>query len=119
MQRSGLDELVRRRVLDEGAVYVGCSAGSIVAGATIQPAHWKGWDDPQAGGELAEVEWSEAACRSMRLVPDRAFFPHYDEREWAALVEERRDELGEKVEVMCLTDDGSSVYVSGEEGDEA
>ena len=40
MRRSGLDSLVRRRV-EQGALYVGCSAGSIVAGRSIVPRHTK------------------------------------------------------------------------------
>merc|ERR1719291_567719 len=44
MRRSGFDKLVKRRV-EAGALYVGCSAGSIVAGQSISTAFWKGWDD--------------------------------------------------------------------------
>ena len=117
MQRRGVDELVRRRVLDDGILYVGQSAGSIVAGATARTALWKGWDDPKAGGALDDVEWTDDELRCMSLAPRRAFFPHYDSQ-WAELVDERRGELGKAVEVMCLTDDGEHVYVSGEEADE-
>lgn len=118
MQRRGVDELVRRRVLDEGALYVGQSAGSIVAGATARTALWKGWDDPKAGGALEEVEWTDEKLRCMGLVPKRAFFPHYG-AQWDALVEERRGELGRSVELVCLSDDGKGVYVSGEEATDA
>lgn len=42
LRNSGLDAIIRER-LEAGAVYVGCSAGSIVAGASMQTAFWKGW----------------------------------------------------------------------------
>ena len=38
----------------EGAVYVGQSAGAVVAGATIRTAFWKGWDDPNAAPQDAD-----------------------------------------------------------------
>ncbi len=43
----GLDKLIRSRVA-AGALYVGCSAGAIVAGRSAATALWKGWDDPRA-----------------------------------------------------------------------
>ena len=117
MRRTGVDEIVKRRVLEQGCLYVGQSAGAIVAGASIQTALWKGWDDPEAGGDLKGVEWGEAECRAMALAPQHAFFPHYS-GEWAGLVEERRGELGEATEVVCLTDDGTGAFVVGEEEEE-
>lgn len=118
MRRRGLHTLVRRRVLDEGCLYVGQSAGAIIAGPTIRTAHWKGWDDPAAGGALEGVEWTDEAMQAVGLVPDRAFFPHYVESEHAALVASRAGECGDGVEVVCLTDDGETAYVSGEEADD-
>ena len=92
---------------------MGQSAGAIVAGSTIRPAYWKGWDDPSAGGSLEEVEWTDEKLKCMGLVPNRAFFPHYDEQ-WAATVEERRAEL-RGAELLCLTDDGRQAFVSGDD----
>ena len=43
----------------------------------------------------------------------RAFFPHYDPQ-WAKVVEERQGECG-KAQLVCLTDDGSTAWVSGDE----
>ena len=113
MHRRGLHQLVRHRVLNDGALYVGQSAGSIVAGATLRPAFFKGWDDPEAGGSLEGVEWTDERQRCMGLVPNRAFFPHYDPQ-WAKVVEERQGECG-KAQLVCLTDDGSTAWVSGDE----
>ena len=68
-------------------------------------------------GALADVEWSDAALRSMALVPkNRAYFPHYT-AEWEATVAERRKECG-GAEVVCLTDDGRTADVFGEEEEE-
>jgi peptidase E len=38
-----------------GCLYVGASAGAIVAGRSIETALWKGWDDPSVAGE--DFEW--------------------------------------------------------------
>ena len=113
MRRRGLHNMVRQRVLNDGCLYVGQSAGAIVAGATIRPAYFKGWDDPAAGGALEGVRWTDKELRCMGLAPNRAFFPHYDQR-WESTVQERKGELG-SAELVCLTDDGSVAYVSGEE----
>ena len=108
MRRTGLNELVRRRV-DEGAVYVGLSAGSIVAGRTIATAFWKGWDDPEAC--VPHCDWSQpSAVAAMNLVGDRSFFPHFTQ-EWEALVQRRGDELGH--DLVTLREEGA--YVSGGE----
>merc|ERR1719498_419708 len=48
MSTSGFDELVPP-LLNDGVVYVGASSGSIVLGATISIAFWKGWDNPGYG----------------------------------------------------------------------
>ena len=38
-----------------GGLYVGASAGAIVAGRSIRTAEWKGWDDPSIAGD--DYEW--------------------------------------------------------------
>lgn len=107
MRQSGLDALVRRRVA-EGALYVGASAGSIVAGQSISTALWKGWDDPSAAGPAAD--WSQPhSYRALGLVPE-SFFPHYEEETWGALVRSRRHELGHSL-VTLMEHDGA--YVRG------
>lgn len=113
MRRSGVDEIIKQRVLEDGVVYVGQSAGSIVAGSTIRTAYWKGWDDPSAA---PDADWTdEAQLKAMGLAPDGiAFFPHYTD-EWAAVVEEKK---GEVERIVCLTDDGASSLVCGDEATE-
>lgn len=112
LRRTGLHELVRQRVLSEGVLYVGQSAGSIVAGRTIATAFWKGWDDPAAAGE--EVDWeAQGSCDAMNLTPEGvSFFPHYEEPEWQPLVAEKRETLGH--ECVVLSDDGTRTYIRGD-----
>lgn len=106
MRRSGLDELVRKRV-SEGALYVGQSAGAIVAGQSILPARWKGWDDPTV---VTDRDWSRSeSLAALGLVADRSFFPHHQPC-WEPLVAQRRDELGHTV--VTLREEGGA-FVSG------
>mmetsp|Transcript_102038 Transcript_102038/g.176996 ORF Transcript_102038/g.176996 Transcript_102038/m.176996 type:complete len:323 (-) Transcript_102038:226-1194(-) len=117
MRRTGIDELVRKRVLEDGALYVGHSAGAIVAGSTMSTAFWKGWDDPSAGGEIdADKVWAdEDILAGMGLVdPDTAFFPHYNDT-YTELVESKRSELAKDTKLVCLTNDDEVIFVSGEE----
>ena len=147
MRRSGLDALVRRRV-DEGAVYVGMSAGSIIAGRSVATAFWKGvraaplctsrttgqsralispdspaavlltrvlgvsetvsqWDDPR----VCECDWTPpGAVDGLGLVPDRSFFPHYEET-WRDLVATHSPSLDH--EVTTLSQYGGAFVVDG------
>ena len=58
----GLDRLIRSRVA-AGALYVGCSAGAIVAGRSAATALWKGWDDPAAA---SATDWSDPQSLQVR-----------------------------------------------------
>lgn len=101
MKKSGAHELIKRRVLHGGAVYVGRSAGAIVAGRSIRTAFWKGFDNPRA----APCEWeAKGACDGMNLTPmHTSIFPHYGP-EWKHTVDKRRSELGHHC--LTLTDYG-------------
>lgn len=110
LQRSGLDALIRQRVLNEGSLYVGCSAGSIVAGQDISTAFWKGWDNPDWDA-TAKVDWSQPhAVKGMSLV-DVSLFPHYS-KGWETLVQQRRAALNHRV-VTLGEEDGA--YVLGDD----
>lgn len=75
LRNSGGDQLVYD-ALDAGAIYVGVSAGSIVAGQTIQTAFWKDWDDRTAQGTIS-VNWKDKElARGLDLGNGRSFFPH-------------------------------------------
>merc|ERR1719198_1150512 len=105
MRQSGLDAIVRRCV-DDGALYLGISAGSIVAGRSISTAFWKGWDDPTV---VPDCDWSNDRLAALGLVPDRSFFPHHDES-WETTVRSRSPSLGHPV--VTLREEGGA-YVSG------
>lgn len=70
--------------LSRGCIYLGCSAGAIVAGRSISTAYWKGWDEPDVG-----VEWNDETLRGRQLV-DFDIFPHYDAHQHKELVESRK-----------------------------
>ena len=130
MRRSGLDELIKERVA-AGVLYVGCSAGSIVAGRSIQTAFWKGWDDP---GVAPDTDWTDSSSLQVdaRAPPSKAhalrapdtgcsrsaihppclraqgmgiagasFFPHH-EPSWDALVEGKRREVDHEVRTRAV-----------------
>lgn len=113
MRSSGCADLVQQRVA-EGVLYVGQSAGSIVAGESIETAFWKGWDDPDV---VPGVEWSAETLDAMGLAPDHLFFPHYSP-EFEPLVQRERVKLPPTTAVVALADAGPA-YVVGDLASEA
>src|SRR3989344_1967749 len=82
VKKSGLDHVIKK-LLDEGKVYIGVSAGSMLACPTVEVATWKDIDYPT----VVQLENNNA----LDLV-DFFIFVHYEER-WRALVEEKKHEL--------------------------
>lgn len=96
----------------QSSVYCGASAGAIVAGASVETATWKGWDDPSiVPGRETYQDWHNVP--GLQLVPE-AYFPHY-EAKWSNLVKEKSSELigRAEIDVRCLADD-QVCYVNGE-----
>jgi len=110
MKESGVDEIIKKRVRSGSAVYVGQSAGSIVAGASIRTAFWKGWDDPGA----APTDWSDPASLEAMGLVDCVLFPHFSE-DWASLVAQESAAADLHGRVICLTDDGEQSYICGDD----
>ena len=87
LKASGVDQLVKDRVKEGGALFVGQSAGAIIAGKSIETAFWKEWDDPTGGGEISPSAWDEpGACEALSLIEGVSFFPHFNQKDWAELV---------------------------------
>lgn len=75
MWNSGGAEIVQQLV-GEDTLYLGSSAGSIMAGRTIQTAFWKDWDDRTCEGTVS-VDWHRAEnARGLNLAGGRSIFPH-------------------------------------------
>jgi len=99
MRKSGFDKLLPR-ILAGGKVYVGVSAGSIVAGPSIEVANWEGYDDPSVI-ELDSLE-------GLNLI-DFHIFAHFGPK-WERLVSDNKQSLEE--ELICLSDE-QAVVVKG------
>ncbi len=75
IKESGFDSALTARLLDPNFIYLGCSAGSIVAGAAIDTAGWLNMDANDCGiTDLTALE----------LIPDM-IYPHYNEQKAAAV----------------------------------
>ena len=91
-------------------VYCGKSAGAILAGAKIETATWKGWDDPSVvpGRETYDA-W--LGVSGMDLLGGASMFPHMTEQ-WESLVTEKT--VGFDSHVYCLSD-SQMCLVDGEQ----
>ena len=97
-------------LLDSGKlVYMGASAGAIVAGTSIETAFWKGWDSPILPDMgMDDCVWNAENLRGRSLV-DFSLFMHYSEPEHAALVQNKKDTLP----LVCVRDDSAILISAG------
>eukprot|EP00931_Biecheleriopsis_adriatica_P064610 TRINITY_DN39363_c0_g1_i1.p2 TRINITY_DN39363_c0_g1~~TRINITY_DN39363_c0_g1_i1.p2 ORF type:complete len:229 (+),score=55.85 TRINITY_DN39363_c0_g1_i1:131-817(+) len=114
LRNSGGDQLVRD-AMDAGAIYIGASAGSIVAGKTIQMAFWKDWDDRTAEGTIS-VNWEDKDLGSgLNLGGGRSFFPHangqYARRDWQDAQAKKHGHTDHEVVKMA---DGEGFVIDGD-----
>jgi peptidase E len=107
LRLSGFDAILRTLVA-EGVIYVGLSAGSIVAGSSIEFAVWKGNNE---AGEHAEFISDPANRQGLDLCGGLSIFPHFDDT-WATLVEQKVPELGHDVIVLS---DGQGYVFNGKQ----
>ena len=88
-------------------VYCGKSAGAILAGAKIETATWKGWDDPSVvPGRESYDAWRGVS--GLNLLGGSSIFPHMTEQ-WESLVAEKTVDFDSHVycisdSQMCLVD---------------
>lgn len=89
--RSSFWSVAKKHLETNQCVYIGSSAGAIVAGRSIIPAYWKGWDDETVA--LTDgFKWTEVTHGGGQLV-DESFFMHYEEVQHKSLVASREHEL--------------------------
>ena len=101
-------------------VYCGKSAGAILAGAKIETATWKGWDDPSVvPGRESYDAWGGVS--GLNLLGGSSVFPHMGEQ-WESLVAEKTVDLDGHV--YCISDshiclvDGNQQTISVIQSDE-
>jgi peptidase E len=105
LHESQLWASVLPKIQSGSCVYIGASAGAIVAGQSISTAYWKGWDDPN----VDEVPWSESRLRGAHLFPT-SFFMHYEPASHDILVQEKRVELeGQGNSLTCIANNEALV----------
>ena len=102
--------LERSQFHARGGLYMGASAGAIVAGKSIRTAYWKGWDDPAVAG--TDFEWTNEALQG-RGLSEYSLFMHYQETQHATLVEEKKIELDHPVHVIA--DDVALVHLASKD----
>lgn len=108
-------EVVKPHLESNQCVYIGSSAGAIVAGRSIRTAHWKEWDDPSvATDDDDSFQWTEANLEGGNLIPNESFFMHYEDEKHEELVAARKDELeGEHHRVNLIPNDVAKIYTQG------
>lgn len=79
-------------LLNQGKVYIGLSAGTILVGQSVETAEWKGFDDPS----VVKLEnWHGLGLVNFNL------FVHYDPK-YRELIDQKK--LSLKTKLICLTD---------------
>ena len=125
LRKSGGDKLVQQYVA-AGCVYVSSSAGSIVAGESIQTAFWKDIDDKSAGPyQLDSRHWEDVSnAQGLNLLAGLSIVPHcngnsiYGSPTWQqSKAAELTALLGahhEAAKVVCLADGEGLLQIGGE-----
>lgn len=104
MRKSGFDILIKKHI-ERGLIYVGSSAGSAVCCPTIEAA--KRFDDPAAAPDLTDFS-------GLNLY-DKILIPHVQKEKYAERIRQTKAEMEEKgFEVVTLTD-SEAIVVNGDE----
>lgn len=97
VQRSGVDAVLRSAI-ENGLVYIGESAGAVIAGSTLK------------GTELADnPEFAERVLWNGLSLTSKAILPHADNASYAASTAEAAEMLGSDYDTVLLND--NQVYV--------
>jgi len=98
LRSKGLEPIVKERC-KRGALYVGRSAGAVIAGAQIVTADWKGWDPRNVVPEDFSIHTRQ---RGLNLIPGFSVFAHYQKGLHRQLVNERSPFLYGSNRLICL-----------------
>jgi peptidase E len=111
MRKSGFDQVLEK-MCNDGCIYVGVSAGAIVAGASVQVAAWKGWNEITGLEGLEGVDWTlQESLAGLNICSACSVFPHYS-RKWETLVNQRVRELDHDCIVLS---DGQGYVIDSED----
>ena len=102
MRTSGFDKLLTEYV-NNGGMYVGASAGALIAGVDISPI--ASVDEPEKVKDLV----STVGLGFINIVP----IPHYDMSDRTKAIDRIVAEYGNKYEIVTLTDD-QAIVVEGD-----
>jgi len=82
------------------ALYIGKSAGAIIAGKYVETATWKGWDDPSVvPGKESYEDWKGEI--GLNFAGGASFFPHMSD-DWNSLIDEKKGSLPPNGDLYCL-----------------
>lgn len=98
MRRSGFDKIIRK-LLKKGIVYIGVSAGSIVAGKTIETASWKTDKD----------KFGLISLKGLNLIKQNIFV-HY-KPEHLEIIKQKSKRIKRKLRILT---DEQALFVFGE-----
>jgi|AntRauTorckE5430_2_1112549.scaffolds.fasta_scaffold00556_2 hypothetical protein len=100
------------------ALYIGKSAGAIVAGKYVETATWKGWDDPTVvPGKESYENWKGDV--GLNVAGVASFFPHMSD-DWIDLIDRKKGTLPadsdlyslQEWDACCIEGSQYEIYVS-------
>src|SRR3989344_3875045 len=97
MRKSGFNKIIRK-LLQKGIIYIGVSAGSMVAGKTIETASWKKSRD----------KFGLMNLKGLKLV-DSNIFVHY-KPEYEAIIKQKPEKIKKKLYILT---DEQALFVVG------
>jgi len=100
IKESGFDKVIKE-LIEKGVIYIGVSAGSIIAGPTIETAKWGGADTNDVG--LVDLD-------GLNLVPF-LIIVHYNSKNQSIIQKQIKNS---KYPVRALTDDQAILIKDGE-----
>ena len=96
--------LVIAKLLEEGKVYIGSSAGSVLVGPTIEPV--RTMDDPNDAPDLKSFE-------GLGLI-DVVMLPHYGKEKYEQQYQDILKEWSDKIKIQLLRDDEAALIKDDE-----